>query len=555
ADGGRPPAGTAGGVTGGRAGGRVAKGAGSDRAADPKRTADGDRPTDNAPAQDTAPKRTANGEDRPTSGTATKDNTPAQVTDRKPGGDGNPPADSTTTRDAAPARDGTAGTARAATQKRTANPTAAGDARAGGQGPRRKRGGRGGAARPPVPVAAAVAAVDEPPAEGTHDTTAPEAAPPAVPPAHSTEPRPGPVEDGGFEEFYAGAHTRLVQQTFLLTGCRHRAVHCVGRAFGEAQQRWDEVGPAADPEGWVRGRAFEAALSPWHRGGPRRAHMWRLPHRRIRVRPADESQAVLPEHDRLTARDRALLKALRRLSRPRRRALVLHDGLGLPAPSVALEVESTLAAAEGRVWAARTSLARWVPELVGPDPAADGFADRLSGLMHRTAVRGCPEPHRPAVPLLRARYRLRDATLTGGAALLVAVMGAAVVATLVGRGPADLFRPAEAPPPAVCATTGDTVRAAADAPPEAGIGAAVPLVPGGPPNGVRSVWCSTTPGVPPVVVDPPPPRDPRFWEVGPDGGALPPPSTGPSADAVDAPGAVCAWWTPGPCPTGVKRRA
>ncbi|MEV7027256.1 hypothetical protein AB0O00_34630, partial [Kitasatospora sp. NPDC093558] len=207
-------------------------------------------------------------------------------------------------------------------------------------------------------------------------------------------PRIGGRDDAGqgtFEELYEGSHARLVQQVFLLTACRHRAAHCVRRAFGEARRGWDAVAGSGNPEGWVRVRASELALSPWHRGGPRRAHAWRLPHRRIKVRPADESQAVLPDHDRLTDRDRALLKALKRLSRPQRRALVLHDGLGLPAAAVAVEVESTLAAAEGRVWTARAALAQWVPDLVGPDPAAPGFADRLSGLLHRAAVRGCPE--------------------------------------------------------------------------------------------------------------------------------------------------------------------
>ncbi|WP_374120206.1 RNA polymerase sigma factor, partial [Streptomyces sp. LS1784] len=189
-----------------------------------------------------------------------------------------------------------------------------------------------------------------------------------------------------FEELYETAHTRLVQQVFLLTACRYRAVHCVRRAFGEARRHWGTVVASGSPEGWVRVRACELALSPWHRGGARRARVWGLPYRRIKVRPADEAQAVLPDHDRLTDRDRALLKALKQLSRPQRRALVLHDGLGLPAAAVSVEAESTQAAAEGRVWAARTALAQWVPELVGPDPAAPGFADGLSGLLHRAAV-------------------------------------------------------------------------------------------------------------------------------------------------------------------------
>ncbi|MQS12611.1 hypothetical protein F7Q99_10005 [Streptomyces kaniharaensis] len=329
-----------------------------------------------------------------------------------------------------------------------------------------------------------------------------------------------------FEEVYEGAHARLVQQVFLLTACRHRALHCVRRAFGEARRAWGKAVGAGDPEGWVRVRACELALSPWHRGGPRRAHLWRLPHRRIRVRPADESQAVLPDHDRLTDRDRALLKALRRLSRPQRRTLVLHDGLGLPAAAVAVEVESTLAAAEGRVWAARAALAQWVPELVGPDPAEPGFADRLTVLLHQAAVRGCPQPRRPAVPLLRARHGLLSAARTGAAALLTVAVGGAAAVTLAGGRPAALFRPADPPTPSVCVPLAD-----ADGP-------RVPVVPGGPPSGVSSLWCSPTPGVEAVVVDPPP-RAVGLWElpVARRGAEAPPPE-GPPA---------CARWELPPC--------
>ncbi|MFG3055634.1 sigma factor-like helix-turn-helix DNA-binding protein [Kitasatospora sp. NPDC048239] len=380
----------------------------------------------------------------------------------------------------------------------------------------------------PTPAPAAVASEGRPGKQATGPAPAPAVAKTAKT-AEADGPG-GPAAVLTFEELYEAAHTRLAQQMFLLTTCKHRALHCVRRAFGEAGRRWEEVATGPDPEGWVRVRASEAALSPWHRGGPRRAHVWRLPHRRIKVRPADESQAVLPDHDRLTDRDRALLKALKRLSRPQRRALVLHDGLGLPAAAIAVEVESTLAAAEGRVWAARTALAQWVPDLVGADPAAEGFADRLSGLLHRAAVRGCPAPHRPPVPLLRARHGLRNATRTGAAALLTVAVGGAAVATLAGGGPAALFRPPEAPAPTLCAPTGGD--------------GALPLVPAGPPTGVLSLWCSPTPGLPPVVVDPPPPRD-RPWLLPTDSraaAALPPPAT------VTAGPQSCTRWSLHPCP-------
>ncbi|MBV2154363.1 sigma factor-like helix-turn-helix DNA-binding protein [Kitasatospora sp. SUK 42] len=345
----------------------------------------------------------------------------------------------------------------------------------------------------------------------------------------------GPTES--FEELYEGSYTRLVQQMFLLTACRHRAVHCVRRAFGEARRDWGAVAGAGDPEVWVRVRACELALSPWRRGGPRRVHPWTLPHRRIRVRPADEAQAVLPDHDRLTDQDRALLKALRRLSRPQRRALVLHDGLGLPAAAIALEVESTRTAAESRVWAARAALAQWVPELVGPDPAAPGFADGLSRLLHRAAVRGCPEPHREPVPVLRARHRMWTAGRTGAAALLTVAVGGATLATLAGARPAALFRPPDPPSPTLCMEApGVAAKAAANAPD----GPGVPLLPGGAPNGINSLWCSPAPGLEAVVLDPQP-RAAARWELPAVARHAPPPPQGPAA---------CPRWTELPCTTG-----
>ncbi|MER8184042.1 LuxR C-terminal-related transcriptional regulator [Kitasatospora sp. NPDC094015] len=299
---------------------------------------------------------------------------------------------------------------------------------------------------------------------------------PEAPPAATPTPVPAPA---AFADFCLAVHDRLVQQTFLLTACRHRAVHCAHLALGTASRQWEEVSALPDPEGWIRGRAFEAALSPWRRGGPRRAHLFTLPHRRIRVGPA----GVGPE-DRLTPRDKALLKALRRLSRPRRWALVLHDALGVPVEEVAVEVEASTPAAAGRVRAARAALAREVPDLVGADPAAPEFADRLGELLHRAAVHGCATPWKPSPKLLTAESRLRTGAVTGGAALLTVAVGGAVVATLLGSGPADLFRSTPSVPPPLCST--------------AESGSAGPVLPGAE-AGLRSHWCEVA-GARPVVL-------------------------------------------------------
>ncbi|MER7579376.1 LuxR C-terminal-related transcriptional regulator [Kitasatospora sp. NPDC097691] len=478
----------------------------------PNRDGPAGTPRAATPATDRRPPSTADGPDRAASpGTEARSTAPAVTAagPAQPGPD-TPPA---------------AAAAQAAAGRGQARPagTGASDGAASGEQPPAGTEGHGETAHtaPAAPVADGRAR----PAERHRDPS-----PPAPSPA-SPLPAEHPVPT--FEELYETAHTRLVQQVFLLTPCRHRAVHCVRRAFGEARRRWPAVAGSGDPEGWVRVRACELALSPWHRGGPRRAHAWGLPHRRIKVRPADESQAVLPDHDRLTDRDRALLKALKRLSRPQRRALVLHDGLGLTASAIAVEVESTRAAAEGRVWTARAALAQWVPDLVGPDPAAPGFADGLSRLLHRAAVRGCPQPHRSPIPVLRARHRLWTASRTGAAALLTVAVGGATLATLAGVRPAVLFRPTDPPTPSLCLPVGEAQ--------EPG----VPLLPGGVPNGISSLWCSPAPGLEAVLVEPHTQAVAR-WEL---------PAAARGADAPPPQGpVVCRMWSPLPCTTGPKGR-
>ncbi|MEV4561554.1 LuxR C-terminal-related transcriptional regulator [Kitasatospora sp. NPDC049285] len=293
-----------------------------------------------------------------------------------------------------------------------------------------------------------------------------------------------PAVVADFADFCARVHTRLVQQTFLLTGSRHRAVHCAHLALGAAARRWAEVGTLPDPEAWVRGESFELTLSPWHRGGPRRAHLRGWPHRRIRV--GGEPAGPEPESG-LTHRDRALLKALRRLPRPQRRALVLHDTLGLPVERVAVEVESSTAAAAGRVRAARAALAAAVPELVGADPDDPAFGERLGGLLHRAATRACPQPRLPSPSVLVTDSRLHTGVATGAAALLTTTVGAAIATTLFGVGPSALVRP-EPPVPTACtsAVTGSAGPALGNAAP-----------------GLQTPWCSPVPGVPAVLVDPP----------------------------------------------------
>jgi DNA-directed RNA polymerase specialized sigma24 family protein len=252
----------------------------------------------------------------------------------------------------------------------------------------------------------------------------------------------------GFEALYARAHPELLRQAFLLTGRRRSAARAVRRAFGAAWLRWPEVAAGPDPVGRLRRQACEAALAPWRPVGPRRTHRLPLPRRRIAVPP-------LPDD---AGRDRALLTALRRLSRPRRRAVLLHDALGLTPAAIAAEVEASTTAVTGRVAAGRAQLARLVPALVGPDPAAPDFGERLGGLLYRAAERRCPVPAGQArTAALRTRGRLRALVPPTAAGLLVLATVGAFGGTLAGH---SLVGRPPAPPRRVCADAGNAGPAA-----------------------------------------------------------------------------------------------
>ena len=215
-----------------------------------------------------------------------------------------------------------------------------------------------------------------------------------------------------YEALYEDSRTRLTQQAFLLTGHRHRAEQCVRRAFQFAWNRWDEVAADPSPEGWIRAAAFGLALSPWHPAVLRR-----------------------PNHGGdLGGGDQQLLAALLRLPRAQRRAVVLHDAVGLTWEQTSLEIESSTPAAYGRVVRGRLALARMVPQVTGPDAREPGFGRRLGPLLQGLAVRGCPERGAgPAPDRVRRGARLREHGVNAVAGLATAgVLGGVVTGLLVG---------------------------------------------------------------------------------------------------------------------------
>ncbi|MFJ6214441.1 hypothetical protein ACIQGZ_14065 [Streptomyces sp. NPDC092296] len=210
-----------------------------------------------------------------------------------------------------------------------------------------------------------------------------------------------------FDALYAAAAEPLTRTAFLLTGDRARAVDRVGRAFAAAWGRWPEVAADPEPERWVRRALFEdVRCTPWRRFG-RLGGGGREPDRE----GADREGA-----DRLTEVDRVLLAALRELPGPQRGALVLHDVLGLDVMAVA------------------------APDAVGGDPAAEGFGERLGGLLRAAAQRGCEALPRVPADLVRRRCAVRTRATTGAAGALLLAAAVTGLATVLGVGPSHFLR-------------------------------------------------------------------------------------------------------------------
>ncbi|MFD0330185.1 hypothetical protein ACFQZC_23255 [Streptacidiphilus monticola] len=228
-----------------------------------------------------------------------------------------------------------------------------------------------------------------------------------------------------FDALELDATARLTWQTYLLTGHRHRAAHCVRRAFQLAWNNWAVVGADSSPEGWVRARAMELALSLASRWAAHAAPA--APAAPSTPRPRRHAGPPRPAGPGPGPRPVAA-------PRPQRHALVLHDVVGLDWKQTATEVESSTPAAYGRVARARRQLARSVPALVGDDPSSAGFGRRLGAQARAAAIRSCgAEPRNVRPARTRMRARLHDGGLTVAAAVLVlGTVGAIAGATADG---------------------------------------------------------------------------------------------------------------------------
>ncbi|GES31314.1 sigma factor-like helix-turn-helix DNA-binding protein [Streptomyces angustmyceticus] len=166
-----------------------------------------------------------------------------------------------------------------------------------------------------------------------------------------------------FDDLHTRHAAALMRQTYLLTGRPWLARRAVEQGFRLAWQRWPQVAVDPDPAGWVRAAAYEYALKPWHRLCPG-------------LRTARTPRQFAATGD---PADRALLRALLSLPAPYRRALLLHDGVGLGLYETAAEIEASTPAAAGRLTHARERIAARLPEL-----GLDGHPPVRQGELLRT---------------------------------------------------------------------------------------------------------------------------------------------------------------------------
>ncbi|MGW2919838.1 RNA polymerase sigma factor [Streptomyces angustmyceticus] len=166
-----------------------------------------------------------------------------------------------------------------------------------------------------------------------------------------------------FDDLHTRHAAALMRQTYLLTGRPWLARRAVEQGFRLAWQRWPQVAVDPDPAGWVRAAAYEYALKPCH---------GLCPGLRTARRPRRFAATGDPA-------DRALLRALLALPAPYRRALLLHDGVGLGLYETAAEIEASTPAAAGRLTHARERIAARLPEL-----GLDGHPPVRQGELLRT---------------------------------------------------------------------------------------------------------------------------------------------------------------------------
>jgi RNA polymerase sigma-70 factor, ECF subfamily len=152
-------------------------------------------------------------------------------------------------------------------------------------------------------------------------------------------------------EVYRTHYRRLVAAVYAATGDYDNAQDAVQEAFAGAVDRPQRFLAAADPQAYLRMAALNLVRQRWRRQ--------RIFDRLVRLgrvaRPADTMPGLTGERVDLE-------RALRRLSRPTREAIVLHHLLDLPVTQVAEELGVPVGTVKARLVRGRAQLGGYLDD-------------------------------------------------------------------------------------------------------------------------------------------------------------------------------------------------
>jgi DNA-directed RNA polymerase specialized sigma24 family protein len=205
-----------------------------------------------------------------------------------------------------------------------------------------------------------------------------------------------------FDEFYVTTRRRLVLQTLAVTGDLGASRTAVRDAYVAARHHWNKVGRMADPEQWVRPRA------------------WTIGQRRHTTRPWHREKS-------LTADQTALLEALHKLTDVQRKTLVLNHLAAVPLSDIGREIGETQERAEIHLQAATSALA------LSLDGDATAIRRRLESL--GTAADTVKLPRPQIIRRNGLRRRRNHAVIGSGLAVLVTLGAGALVMPDAGDPP------------------------------------------------------------------------------------------------------------------------
>jgi RNA polymerase sigma-70 factor (ECF subfamily) len=167
-------------------------------------------------------------------------------------------------------------------------------------------------------------------------------------------------------EAYRAYYRPLVATVYAATGDYSEATDTVQEAFAVALDRPRQFMEVSDPRAWLRAVALNIARQRYRRRV--------IFHRLVRLGRVAVPPDIVPG---LSAEQVDVVRALRKLSRPVREAIVLHHMLDLPVAAVAEELGVPEGTVKARLFRGRAQLGR----LLESDPP------------HSTAT----SPVRPAV--------------------------------------------------------------------------------------------------------------------------------------------------------------